>query len=1048
MNTFIKTTTIITALALFACATIVLSDESSAAEVDETESGNVAQIGQMQYATLEDAIQASQSETEITLLDDVTVSSSITIGDGKHITIDLSGHILNLDAIYALIVDGDDAYLQITNSSEEGKLFGTAADNDYNIAVNHGTFELQDVLFESKTLWAGGGCIMIVVTGSETDQGDDYSKVIIGPDAEMLYTGTITDPDFGVDGIYIQNCKKASDGDTVTQLDMSYGAVVDFAGKFSAGDGIQVNTGINVQGIIKQTEGSIPKVIVREGAVIEEQAGLGIYGAGYAQYTIEGGEISGVTGVEIRSGSFTMTGGKITGTADETITTPQGSAWTTTGAGLSIAQHTTKLPISVTIEGGTIEGCTAVKQSNPQNNDAESVAHISMSIEDGTFTSTSEDPGAVAVASENLAGFISGGSFTGAVDDDLVDPAYSIDQNTGEAVPDKTKYVAHIRDRYYASLSEAIAEAVDNDTIYLDTSTEITSTIYVRSDVTIDLCENTLTMNVSGAGDGIYFMSNSTKICNGKVIQVNPSDANLACGLIAYTGELTIENIEMTISKTTATSSFGAMTFAGATLNITGSSIVYVGEGSPNVMGVRVQASTDEPDTSPTTALNMSNVTIDVPGAGVMGNGTECNTVIEISSSSITSDVLGIYHPQNGKLTVRDTKISGQTGIEMRDGTLKVYGDSEISGSGELATNANGNGSSVSGVGMAISQYDSGREIVVSIHDGTFNGDYGVYECALMSTSDAAKVDITIEGGTFNGTTAAVLFNSFERMDGTKITGGTFSSDVTDYLAEGLETITDSEGNTVVVTPDLLTVEEISVLSGAFRLPLGVDASLITAVLPDGFTMDGNGLITIGDNVSSDIYQIQVTLVSTGLTETLLCSYESGIFEYGSEVPLIITDSESTQSLVYSKLDGIEDLPADAIPITFDVSRVDGQDGGVPFTVELSDLIQDFEIMILHFVGDSVDYPDFTVSGGSITISPDSFSPFCILLYTPEVEPGPDYPITNPGTDDDDYVPLPPQIVYDKPEGTDNTTTIVACAAAALVAALMAVFLIIERRRS
>lgn len=70
-------------------------------------------------------------------------------------------------------------------------------------------------------------------------------------------------------------------------------------------------------------------------------------------------------------------------------------------------------------------------------------------------------------------------------------------------------------------------------------------------------------------------------------------------------------------------------------------------------------------------------------------------------------------------------------------------------------------------------------------------------------------------------------------------------------------------------------------------------------------------------------------------------------------------------------------------------------------------------------------------------------------LY-PEEDPGqddtPDRPVINPGWDDDDYVPLPPQIVYEE-SPRDNTTEIVACAAAAVVAALMAAFLIIERRR-
>ena len=450
MSTFIRVTTAVAVLMLTAFGAIVLSDMSSAVDVDDSSSEiqNEAQIGQTQYATLEAAVQASQGETEITLLSDVTVSSSITIDDGKHITIDLSGHILNLDAVYALIVEGEDAYLQITNSSDSGKLFGTAADNDYNVAVNHGTFELQDVLFESKTLWSGGGCIMIVITGSETDQGEDYSKVIVGPGAEMLYTGTITNPEFGVDGIYIQNCKEKVSDDETRQLDMSYGAVVDFAGKFSAGEGIQVNTGINVQGNIKQTEGSIPKVIVHEGAVINGQAGLGIYGAGYAQYSIEGGKISGVTGVEVRAGTFTMSGGEIIGTGTSTVTAPNSSGWTTTGAGLAIAQHTSKLPISVIIEDGTIEGCTAVKQSNPQNNDAESISLMNMSIEGGTFTSTSQDPEAVVISSENFSGFITGGTFEGEVDESLLGDGMTVD-DSGSVVPDPQKVFDITPDEFF-----------------------------------------------------------------------------------------------------------------------------------------------------------------------------------------------------------------------------------------------------------------------------------------------------------------------------------------------------------------------------------------------------------------------------------------------------------------------------------------------------------------------------------------------------------------------------------------------------------------------
>ena len=56
-----------------------------------------------------------------------------------------------------------------------------------------------------------------------------------------------------------------------------------------------------------------------------------------------------------------------------------------------------------------------------------------------------------------------------------------------------------------------------------------------------------------------------------------------------------------------------------------------------------------------------------------------------------------------------------------------------------------------------------------------------------------------------------------------------------------------------------------------------------------------------------------------------------------------------------------------------------------------------------------------------------------------------DVPVNPPIEDDDEYVPLPPQIVYN--DSDDDSTAIVACAAAAVVAALVAAFLIIVYRK-
>ena len=235
------------------------------------------------------------------------------------------------------------------------------------------------------------------------------------------------------------------------------------------------------------------------------------------------------------------------------------------------------------------------------------------------------------------------------------------------------------------------------------------------------------------------------------------------------------------------------------------------------------------------------------------------------------------------------------------------------------------------------------------------------------------------------------------------------------------------------------------VLSEVFELPLEVDPEAVDITLPDGFTFRDDGLVAI--NAAGGTYTITATLKSVDSTQTLEVYYTPGIFVNESDVELIITMSADTEELISSMLAGIEGISEDDLFLPFDVTRADGSREGVPFTINLGDVLADYDIMVLHFVNGKVDYPDYSVSGSTITVNPESFSPFCIVLSLPEPEPGPDYPIINPGWDDDDYVPLPPQIVYEEEED-DNTTEIVACAAAAVVAALMAAFLIIERRRN
>ena len=121
--------------------------------------------------------------------------------------------------------------------------------------------------------------------------------------------------------------------------------------------------------------------------------------------------MTGTTGVEVRAGKLTVTnGGQITATGTPTSVSSNGSGTTSTGAGIAVSQHTTKLPINVTVSGGTINGYSAFYESNPQNNSTDDLAKVALSITGGTFNTT--EGGTAAIYSQNKTAFITGGVFS------------------------------------------------------------------------------------------------------------------------------------------------------------------------------------------------------------------------------------------------------------------------------------------------------------------------------------------------------------------------------------------------------------------------------------------------------------------------------------------------------------------------------------------------------------------------------------------------------------------------------------------------------------
>ena len=228
--------------------------------------------------------------------------------------------------------------------------------------------------------------------------------------------------------------------------------------------------------------------ITINGGKVTSENGTGIYHPQAGTLTINEGEISGLTGVELRSGNLVMNGGTIKSTAGEYKEEANGGGTTVTGAALAISQHTTKKAISVTISGGTLDGPKAFSQTNVQDEFAPP-ENITLKIESGEFKGD--------VKSDNFNNFISGGNYTEPVNpeycaedmaplvgddgecviknkNELTNSNYSKDKNgvyyasdTAAATENEASVTSSGTTTYYATLAEAIEKAKPGDTIKL-----------------------------------------------------------------------------------------------------------------------------------------------------------------------------------------------------------------------------------------------------------------------------------------------------------------------------------------------------------------------------------------------------------------------------------------------------------------------------------------------------------------------------------------------------------------------------------------------------
>ena len=393
----------------------------------------VAKVGDTYYKTLAEAVAAAKDGGTIDLLSNV--SERLWIKNNEDVTINLNGHTISSE--------------KQTANVRHGKL-----------TVNGpGTIKEDTPYFGA-----------LLIKGSTNQSDTDYAVATINKNVTLE----------GWAPVFIDQFDDQKNAGKAYGITVNLNGAVLNGKKDSTGD---LGSGIYVNGNIKDATNA-PVINLDSTTVTSE--GQGMYLAGYATTTVNGGSVSGSeTGIEIRAGKLTVNGATVTGNGIPTSVTPNGNGSTSVGAGIAVAQHTTKLPIEVTINSGAISGYTAFYESNPQNNAAGDLAKINIAVKGGEFKAI--NGGTNAVYSQNKTGFITGGTFTGETAEEYLDEGCKLEN--GKVVPADDS-VAKIGNKGYKTLAGALNAVKDGETITLLKDTELKDAQY-----TID---KSVTINGSG----------------------------------------------------------------------------------------------------------------------------------------------------------------------------------------------------------------------------------------------------------------------------------------------------------------------------------------------------------------------------------------------------------------------------------------------------------------------------------------------------------------------------------------------------------------------
>lgn len=315
--------------------------------------------------------------------------------------------------------------------------------------------------------------------------------------------------------------------------------------------------------------------------------------------------------------------------------------------------------------------------------------------------------------------------------------------------------------------------------IRLSGNLELTENITVSAKKPVILDLNGATLTGSAAGGDLFTVG------KGRELTVINGTIKNSAGNKTLFG---VNNGKLTVSNVTATaegeSQWGIyIQDNNRTTAQDGDSIVYIthstiSTGQPTVMVIGNNTTTAQK-----TRCVIENSTLTSDYVAVCGNGQTVSggTAIEIKDSIITGKYAAVYHPQdNSTLHAENSTFTGNTGIAVKGGT--VYLDNcVVTGRAEAALAGSFNNNGFTDTGAA-----------VYLEAGYERDNIAVYITGENSRITAEKQQ------------ALLLYHDAKDTKTRKariaISGGTYSSDVKDYLADAHFQSTPNEDGTYTVT--------------------------------------------------------------------------------------------------------------------------------------------------------------------------------------------------------------------------------------------------------